>query len=108
MKINTQSLRARITKHLTNNPRTRDNDNLLITLIWSNELNRLGVDPKEDSFAEAMKHLLSGKLTSPESIRRTRQFIQQSIPGLRGNKYAARQASQEQVKQDLIYSVKNK
>jgi len=44
-----------------------------------------------------------GNFTSSESITRMRRKIQEENPSLRGEKYAKRQANQEQVKKDLGY-----
>ncbi len=45
------------------------------------------------------------RLHSPESIRRTRQKIQEDYPHLRGELYEARQKHQAKVKEELGYKI---
>ena len=80
---------------LEKKPELRDNDNLLMAEIWSAESNMFNF----------MTKFKSGKLHSPESIRRTRQRLQEDYPHLRGNLYDARQKHQVKVKQELGYKV---
>jgi hypothetical protein len=76
-------------------PQTRDNDNLLMSLIWR----------KESNLFNFYSRLESGKLTSPETIRRCRQSLQKANPELRGKMYELRQKHQAKVKKDLGYKV---
>ena len=100
MKVNNNIDRV---KHLLKNyPHLRDNDNKLMANIWAEDMRGLGLDPK---FSPAMSLLglyASGDLTNSESIRRTRQKLQEEFPLLRGNKYNARQQAAKNVKQQLI------
>jgi hypothetical protein len=45
-------------------------------------------------------------LTDAQTITRARRLLQMREPQLRGEKYKARMANQEKVKEDLGYSVK--
>ena len=74
-------------------PQTRDNDNLLMSLIWRGESNLFNFFSRFEC----------GKLTSPETIRRCRQSLQKNHPKLRGKMYELRQKHQAKVKKDLGY-----
>jgi hypothetical protein len=80
---------------LGKHPATRDNDNLLCSLIWRQESNLFNF----------FSRLESGKLTSPETIRRCRQKLQRDNPNLRGALYDLRQNRQRKVLKDLGYNV---
>lgn len=73
----------------------RDNDNLLMSRIWKEQSNILNF----------FQRFESGKLHSPETIRRARQKLQEDFPHLRGELYEVRQKRQEKVKQELGYKV---
>lgn len=70
-----------VIKLLTDKPKTRDNDSLLIAYVWHSEY--MG----DNDVATFLNQLSSGKLTSPETIRRIRQKVQEVNPHLRGSKY---------------------
>jgi len=76
-------------------PQTRDNDNLLLSLIWRGESNLFNF----------YSRLESGKLTPAETIRRCRQRLQLDHPELRGTMYELRQKHQAKVKKELGYTV---
>lgn len=80
---------------LEEQPALRDNDNLLMSTIWKQQSNIFNFFYRFES----------GKIYSPESIRRTRQKIQEDYPHLRGELYQARQKHQAKVKQDLGYKI---
>lgn len=85
---------------LTLYPETRDNDNLLLLKVWETE------DPElENKFYTYFSNMfLSGKLSHFESVRRTRQKLQQEYPHLRGKRYIERQTKQkEETEQELGY-----
>ena len=86
-------IKATVTAVMINQPETRDCDYKLMTVIYK------GMCNGNDFFTlfEAKK------LPSPESIRRTRQKIQEDYPHLRGQKYESRQRYQVKVKKDLGY-----
>lgn len=64
----------------------RDNDNLLMCLIWFKEI------PNIDNLTarELLKIISDNKLTAPESITRCRRKIQEDDESLRGKKYEQR------------------
>jgi hypothetical protein len=86
---------------LTNKEHLRDNDQALIANIWWRELVTQGKD-KSTAF-ELLKVFSEGKLSNPESIRRSRQKIQEEQPELRGESYRARHREQDNVKEQLGY-----
>jgi hypothetical protein len=79
----------------------RDNDNLLITNIWALELKRMGLDPDTISAKDFLVFYREGNLTSAETIRRSRQKLQEHEPDLRGNSYVARQSMAQDVRQQI-------
>jgi hypothetical protein len=84
-----------VLKLLEQYPQTRDNDNLLMSMIWRRESNLFNF----------FHRLESGKLTPAETIRRCRQRLQLDDPELRGATYELRQKHQAKVKKDLGYDV---
>lgn len=80
----------KVLKALNEDARTRDNDNLLIALIWYAEISRQGESPDNYPSIDFLKSFSLGKFTSAESIRRCRQKLQEDFPGLRGKSYATR------------------
>lgn len=87
---------------LTHKEHLRDNDQALIANIWWRELVTQGKD-KSTAF-EMLKVFSEGKLSNPESIRRSRQKIQEEQPELRGQSYRARHREQDNVKEQLGYN----
>ena len=84
-----------VLKLLEQYPQTRDNDNLLMSIIWR----------KESNLFNFYSRLESGKLTPAETIRRCRQSLQKANPELRGKMYDLRQKHQAKVKKELGYQV---
>ena len=80
---------------LEKKPELRDNDNLLMSTIWKDQANILNF----------FQRFESGKLHSPESIRRARQKLQEENDNLRGELYDVRQKKQIKVKQELGYKI---
>ena len=72
-------------------PACRDNDNLLISIIWEEQLRDRAIDPAQEGIDLFFKEYSEGKLASAESVRRTRQKLQQHDKSLRGSKYEERQ-----------------
>jgi hypothetical protein len=71
---------------LLNWPEMRDNDRQLMLNVWGKQDAAL-IDRSFKDFASDFKR---GKYADPESIRRTRQKLQEVHPELRGRTYAAR------------------
>lgn len=68
---------------LSENESARDDDKLLVIEIWSRE-------SQAKDIAGLFNELLESKISHFESIRRTRQKIQEKHPELRGKKWDAR------------------
>ena len=79
---------------------TRDNDELLISHVWDEDLINKGLS-QSISVLRFFNMLSDGELTSTESIRRTRQKLQEKHEHLRGYKYNKRMENQERIKQQL-------
>ncbi len=78
---------------LEQQPALRDNDNALMVTIWKGET----------SVIDFFYSFENGYLTSPETIRRSRQKLQQENVELRGLSYEARQKLQIKIKSELGY-----
>lgn len=87
---------------LTDHPELRDNDAKLMTYVWRHQLAMSGKLEEWMTGGDLLKLISSGGiLASPESIRRSRQKLQQHNFELRGKTYTIRQARQENVKADV-------
>ena len=89
-----KDVKERVEELLVNQIDTRDNDNLLISLIWIRE----GAPLDTNSF---LIKYSNGGFTSAETIRRTRQLLQADNENLRGEKYNERQRKGEEVRQTI-------
>ena len=72
---------------LNQDPRTRDNDNILIARFWFDEMTP---EQRKDSVIQFLVNFSENRFTSAESIRRCRQKLQEDFPGLRGKSYLQR------------------
>ena len=84
---------------LENSTKMRDDDALLIADIWRDQLLQLGAK----SMYDVLNAIASKLLHSPESIRRSRQKVQQDYPNLRGTIYNQRHAKELEVLKELGY-----
>ena len=84
MKI-TKNQGYRVKKLLTTYKHMRDNDMVLLTTIWREELGG-----KMITLEKFFTALSDGKFSNPESVRRARQKAQQQYTFLRGEKYKER------------------
>ena len=95
------SITAKVKHLLTIKPHLRDSDERLIATIWYHEAELLEGDK---SAVDLLNHFVDGRLSSTESIRRSRQKIQEDFPNLRGQAYKKRQGKlQEETLKDLGY-----
>lgn len=93
-----------VLKLLMENPRNRDSDQKLIANFWWMEISNKGYDISDFKAYDLLKMLSDNKLTSSETIRRTRCKLQEEHKELRGNKYMKRQIElQNKVKKELGY-----
>lgn len=89
-----------VSKILELNPGARDNDNLLMKLVWTYQSKRLykNLKPSSSTFWD---DFVKGKFYAPESITRARRKLQEINPNLRGKTYIKRHENQEVVKQQI-------
>ena len=88
-----------VKKRLENSTKMRDDDALLIADIWREQLQELGAKNVYD-----VLNAIAGKMVySPESIRRSRQKVQQDNANLRGTVYAQRHKLEVEVLKELGY-----
>lgn len=90
----------KVEKLLIYKEQTRDCDNTLIACFWAYEI---GQDRLNEMTAkDLLRSISDGDLPSSESIRRSRQKIQEHQPELRGKKYEARQAEAKTMQQNIV------
>lgn len=89
-----KGVKPRVELLLKENPHLRDDDNKLIANIWYNEVPQI----KNASALDFLNIFASGKLTSPESIRRMRQKLQESNEEYRGTNYKIRHKEKEVIR----------
>lgn len=88
-----------VRKLLIESYETREDDNLLILKVWAEQ--RPELRNKNYSFKDFAILFVEKKLSSTESIRRTRQKLQEEFPALRGRNYNARKRYQGEIKEQL-------
>jgi hypothetical protein len=93
-----------VKKRLENSTKMRDDDALLIADVWRQQLAELGAK----SVYDVLNAIAGRMLTSPESIRRSRQKVQQDYPNLRGTVYNQRHAKEIEVLKELGYATMDK
>lgn len=83
-------------------PHLRDDDNKLIATIWKWQIDNEPSQNLESMSAMDLLHFYAKRrLASAESIRRSRQKIQEVNISLRGDKYEKRHKASEKVKEQL-------
>jgi hypothetical protein len=93
-----------VKERLENSTKMRDDDALLMADIWRQQLAELGAK----SVYDVLNAIAGRMVTSPESIRRTRQKVQQDYPNLRGTVYNQRHAKEIEVLKELGYATMDK
>lgn len=89
----TNNTTALVKQILTKNPKTRDDDKMLVAVVWHH---LLGAERLQtESAMWLLKKYVQGDLPNAESIRRTRQKLQEKHSHLRGEKYEQRQEKLE-------------
>ena len=92
-----KQVKSKVLNKLQTYNSTKDNDNLLIAMVLSEECFEQRITTLEDFFVK----FSNGKFSSAESIRRTRQKLQQDNKELRGESYYQRKHKQQGVIQEL-------
>ena len=80
-------------KILEEHPMARNNDNILVGLVWHHQLNNIGYNGN----ADFMTILGIDKLSKFESISRCARKIKENNANLRGSNYISRQQEQTSV-----------
>lgn len=101
--LTSKPLKARVAHWLTVQPSNRDNDMALLANIWKEEFIAMH---GAATYAKAVLHGFLGimankKLSSPESVRRLRQKVQEEQPELRGSTYKVRQKHSNEVRMEI-------
>lgn len=92
------TMKQRVHDLLRTCPATRDNDQYLYALILNADLLVMGYEPKKMPCQELFILMKAGSVSSPESVRRMRQKLQEEMPELRGVSYKARQNKSEKIR----------
>ena len=104
MSVNIRSTKTRVEIMLMKYEHLRDNDDRLIATILLNDIKKLGFKAQDISGMKVLELLAEGKLTNPESIRRSRAKLQEEKPTLRGRVYNLRKNKAKDIRNDLGYS----
>ena len=97
MKI--KEISKRVKEILELQEEARDNDNLLISMLWQEDIEK--IDPCLHELSSFFQLLENNALTSFESIRRCRQLLQETYPDLRGISYEVRHHKAINVKKEI-------
>ncbi len=98
MKLDSSGL---VASQLGQDPKTRDNDLLLVFRVWIAQLG--SVSEGERIVLRKILRAHDNKLISNfETIRRTRQKLQEENPSLRGKKYNNRQDQAEKFRKEIV------
>lgn len=90
-------IKEQIKRALEMFPDARNNDHMLLALIWHDELS-----PEERIVHMPLLDKISkGQMTNPESIRRTRQLVQVKFPELKGTNTEERHEHETEIKTQL-------
>lgn len=84
MKIDCRELPSKVEIILKSIPETRDNDRLLVSEIWNQEIGLV-------YFSDFLSELERGNISHFETITRIRRRLQEKRPELRGESYEMRQ-----------------
>ena len=87
-----------VTSILKDEPRSRDNDDILCVCVWYNQI---GHQIEHLSAKEFLKKMASGDFYKAESIMRCRRKLQELHQDLRGKEYEKRRKNAVKVKDEL-------
>lgn len=98
-----KNIKTEVKRLLTKFPHLRDSDNKLIATIWGADIGKdeKGLISKQITAYCFLEAFANGKHTSPESIRRVRQKIQEQCPELQGESYKKRKVKAQEFKQEI-------
>lgn len=98
--VNLKSAKSIVKYFLELDPELRDSDNRLIANVWARQLGGSEALANMTAFA-VLKAFADGELLSPESIRRTRQKLQELNPELRGKTYEVRHEKEKDIRAEI-------
>jgi hypothetical protein len=98
MNLMKDTVRALLVEH----PHLRDDDHKLIATVWLKEFS----DVYNRGAMDFLQAFASKQLSNPESIRRSRQKLQQENKHLRGHTWEARHGEAERFKNEEILTPK--
>ena len=84
-------------------PAARDDENLLISSVWSRELELKHVNIHKMHVYLFMEMLMENKLTAASEILRIRDHIQNQVPELRGTNWTDPSIKISDIKDDDVY-----
>ena len=94
--LDLQKAKCKVYPILSSNYSARDDDRVLLTSIWIEEMKLLN-----DS--DFMGNFLKGNLSNPETITRSRRKLQQENIDLRGDKFDERHKLEGYICQQLTF-----
>lgn len=89
-----------VEKWLKNHPPTRDSDTKLLANIWSEIMGVQALDIL--TARQLLQKMVDGELPSSETIRRTRQKLQEQNPELRGVSYIGRKSKGDMFRKEIV------
>ena len=101
-RVSVKNVKDRVASLLEEHPSLRDDDNRLIANIWFNDALTANPDLSISVVKDFLQLVADGNLTNPESIRRSRQLVQEKNPHLRGNTYNMRQSNKRNIQKEII------
>lgn len=94
-----RNIKETVKQILIKHPETRDNDRLLMLKVWCEQNRHLR--SRTAFFYAWATEFVYGNYADPESIRRSRQMIQERTPHLRGSGYHKRKQLQQEVQLEI-------
>ena len=95
-----KDLETKVVRVLREVPQARDNDNMLVVMIWNDELGGNNYTHNITAF-KLLSMISNGYLSNFGSISRCRRKVQEVNVELRGSKYDARHRLEDKVKDEL-------
>jgi hypothetical protein len=98
-----KSLQQRVETLLEKHPRLRDSDEKLIANIWAQDIKTKNTGTSIDSMSgkEVLSMFANKALTNSETIRRTRQKVQEKNEKMRGSTWKMRHKEEVDTRQNI-------
>ena len=91
--------REKVQELLEKHPSLRDDHPRLVVNFWHKELETFGVEITSE--IKEVLTLITGNLTSSETITRTSRLLQETVPELQGRNWKKRQAHSRKIKKEV-------